>query len=1089
MTTDNDLTRWNRSGLSRFRYVDGNAPAFLESLRSGLARRFGGNDGELWQILHMVPETEELRERLRRVESQYGAERRDMGWEILRLFARSCHILAGHLDAYANEGFLGTATQWDNVRRLVEMLDYHPAPPASAFTSLALVAKPGAKGVVAKGLQMKYSPASGPAATFETLEDVVVDDALNELRPAGYGRNPSPLTGAILTFEGAIKHLKTGEPVVVEDEHTGTLRGYVVQGVLERANRTELTVRPPLWRGFLAGHTIVHAQPVDRLDPRGPAAAQRSLGGVLYLVDPPEDLHPGEIVCIRDVTQEHYRRVVAVRGRMLVFDPELPSLDSLDLAHATVARAQLVSVNRLPGRTLKNGVEIRIIRLAGDYSRLAGRTIADLCIAQERRTTLAEYVVSRARFIPGEQKDENAGYTLLEVSVTDQACKLGNPQSIWVPPVGGGWAVDRVLERPGGRLRVTVRTSKPKKAAGGDLAAIVRGNQIAWARLNSVAIDAPANEATLTSETGWNDRGGADFYLADTWVYAHFKQQLRVRDWQVNDTLVSHPMPLDAIPDVLRKGTKVLLESAGSEPVLATVLLAEDGFVTFSRALPEDCTVDSLILRGNIVSAGHGESKSERVLGSGSASQSNQVFLLQVNDVSFIADSTQATGVRADIAVRVGGAEWKQVSTLNDSGPADPHYVVRMTEDGFILIGFGDGTNGRRLPTGANNVRIAFREGNGPAGNIPAGGLTKPAKPHALVAAVRQLTPAIGGNAMESTASLRENAPASLLTLERAVSLSDFGYLAGSHSSVWQARAFARPNGFGQREKIEVVVVPANGTPLGELASTLREFLLQHGVPGVAIEVREYDKASFNVDVELTVDQEMFVADEVREAVKEALRHAFALAQRRLGQDVFLSEVYKVVENVTGVAHSTVTVNEDRNLRRLMTPDDTVQVLHTCTVRVLELAPTVPPAGAESPPPPGPLPGPARPIGARGSVVIDGIGTVYAQRLAAAGVRTVRALAAVDPDTLTLDMPRPKLWEAVVKAQLLLESRVDVVVADAVLDRSLAAVAEMTNTALATITRASAERVAELLAMVRRLQVALDETAFTKLTLREFIAR
>src|SRR5439155_711940 len=137
------------------------------------------------------------------------------------------------------------------------------------------------------------------------------------------------------------------------------------------------------------------------------------------------------------------------------------------------------------------------------------------------------------------------------------------------------------------------------------------------------------------------------------------------------------------------------------------------------------------------------------------------------------------------------------------------------------------------------------------------------------------------------------------------------------------------------------------------------------------------------VDVELTVDQEMFVADEVREAVKEALRHAFALAQRRLGQDVFLSEVYKVVENVTGVAHSTVTVNEDRNLRRLMTPDDTVQVLHTCTVRVLELAPTVPPAGAESPPPPGPLPGPARPIGARGSVVIDGIGTVYAQLLAA----------------------------------------------------------------------------------------------------------
>src|SRR2546422_859248 len=174
MTAHTDLTRWNRAGLSRFRYVDGNAPAFLEMLRDALARRFGGNADAVWQILHAVPETEDLRQRLRRVEGQYGAERRDMGWEIARLFARACHILTGHLDAYANEGFLGTATQWDHVRRLVEMLDYHPAAPASAFTSLALVAKPRTRELVAKGLQMKHSPASGPAVTFETLEDVTV---------------------------------------------------------------------------------------------------------------------------------------------------------------------------------------------------------------------------------------------------------------------------------------------------------------------------------------------------------------------------------------------------------------------------------------------------------------------------------------------------------------------------------------------------------------------------------------------------------------------------------------------------------------------------------------------------------------------------------------------------------------------------------------------------------------------------------------------------------------------------------------------------------------------------------------------------
>lgn len=1091
MTGQTDLTRWNRAGLSRFQYVDGNAPAFLESLRYALSQQFGENGRELWKILHAAPQTEDLRQRLRRIESQYATERRDMGWEILRLFARACHILAGHIDAYANEGFLGTATQWEHVRRLVEMLDYHPAPPASAFTSVALVAKPGTSGLVAKGLQMKYAPANAPAATFETLDDVVVDAALNELRPAGFGHSPEPLSGSVLTFDGAVKHLKSGEPVVLEDERTGELRGYVVQGVRESEDRTEVSVRPPLWHGFLAGHTVVHAQPLDRLTPKGPDVAQTATAGVLHLVEPPGDLQPGEIVCIRDPQHQYFRRVVAVRGRILVFDPQ-PDLGPINLGYATVARAELVSVNRLPGRTIRNGKEIRIIRVTGDYSRLAAATIADLCVVRGKTTSIEEYMVDRASFVPGEQKDPNAGCTLLDVVVTDKTCTLANPQSLWVPPVGRGWAVDRVLEKRSGQLRPAIVTSKPKKAAAGDVAAVVRGNQVAWAQLSAVAVDAAANEATLTTRRGWRDRGGADFYLADTWVYAHFKQRLQVSGWSTNRTpLPGASVPLDAVPAPLRIGTPLLIESAGSEPIPATVLdLPEQGGALLSRPLPAGATVNSVVLRGNIVRAGHGEAKSERVLGSGSASQSNQVFVLRVNDVSFVPDSTGATGVRADIAVRVDGAEWKQVSTLNDSGPADSHYVVRMTEDGYIRIGFGDGTNGRRLPTGTNNVRIGFREGNGLAGNVPAGSLKAPAKPHALVAAVRQLTPAIGGNDMENVASLRENAPASLLALERAVSLSDFGFLAGTHSSVWQARAFAQPTHFEQREQIEVVVVPANGGPLGELGATLREFLLRHAVPGIAIVVTKYDDAPFSVRVELTVDEAAYVADDVKTAVEGALIETFSLARRRLGQDLFLSEIYKVVENVTGVMHSTIVINGDEDLRRVRTPERAVSILADYTVTVLRDTGASPGAGGGAIPPEPPTPpGPVLPIGRQSSIVIDGIGTIYAQRLSAAGRGTVQAVAAMDPERIALDMPRPKIWEAIAKAQLLLEVDLDVAMADAVLDRPLAEIAEMSTAELGALTRARAERVTQLRAVVRRLQVALDATAFTRLTLREFAPR
>ena len=46
MSKRGDLTRWNRAGLSRFRYVDGNAAEYLEILRQQLAKRFVEPDAQ-----------------------------------------------------------------------------------------------------------------------------------------------------------------------------------------------------------------------------------------------------------------------------------------------------------------------------------------------------------------------------------------------------------------------------------------------------------------------------------------------------------------------------------------------------------------------------------------------------------------------------------------------------------------------------------------------------------------------------------------------------------------------------------------------------------------------------------------------------------------------------------------------------------------------------------------------------------------------------------------------------------------------------------------------------------------------------------
>ena len=192
MSSRSDLSRWNRAGLRRFTYVDGNAPLYLEQLREEFVRHFPGRWLELPPSPDADQEQDLLPERLqfernRKFVAQYQGVRRDIAWELSRVFARACHVLTGHVDAHANEAFLRTATQWEHVRRLVATIDYQPAPAASAVAAIVITAKAGKSGTLPQGFQIKHTPPDGgPQVIFETFEDIEVDHELNELRHAGW---------------------------------------------------------------------------------------------------------------------------------------------------------------------------------------------------------------------------------------------------------------------------------------------------------------------------------------------------------------------------------------------------------------------------------------------------------------------------------------------------------------------------------------------------------------------------------------------------------------------------------------------------------------------------------------------------------------------------------------------------------------------------------------------------------------------------------------------------------------------------------------------------------------------------------------
>ena len=386
-------------------------------------------------------------------------------------------------------------------------------------------------------------------------------------------------------------------------------------------------------------------------------------------------------------------------------------------------------------------------------------------------------------------------------------------------------------------------------------------------------------------------------------VYADFRNELMPVDAEINTTELLEEIALEDVPDSLKVGDDILLIAEDKVSVPANIKTIEGNIITTDPSAV-GFSKGGLIINGNVVLAGHGETKPEKIIGSGNAAISNQTFILEVVGVSFTHDATKSSGVAAAIEVKVAGRVWEQVSTLKDSAPDDFHYAIRMTEETYVKIIFGDGEHGRRLPSGTNNIRVRYRVGSGLAGIVPAHGLEKPVNPHPLVDVVRQPIKAAGGGDMEDVTSLRENAPPTLLALERAVSLSDFSHLAASQSSIWQAKAFSQILHGGRTESVRVVVVPAGGDSSTDVNEKVLTFLQDHALPGVQVTIADAVKKRFSLLITVRVKSDEFIAEQVVESVEVALLNHFSLQHRKLGQNLYLSEVYKVVEAVLGVENS-----------------------------------------------------------------------------------------------------------------------------------------------------------------------------------------
>lgn len=333
--------------------------------------------------------------------------------------------------------------------------------------------------------------------------------------------------------------------------------------------------------------------------------------------------------------------------------------------------------------------------------------------------------------------------------------------------------------------------------------------------------------------------------------------------------------------------------------VEATPVGTSRTLLTLEQALVAFYDRSTVTIAANVAGSTHGEAKAE-VLGSGDAAVPFQRFGLKDAPLTYVPAET-ASGGASTLEVRVDDLRWEEVPSLYGHGPRERVYVTRIDDGGRATVEFGDGASGARPPSGSENVRAAYRKGTGRDGNLDAAQLSLLLTRPLGVKAVTNPIPATGGEDPEALADARANAPLTVLTLERIVSLRDYEDFARTFGGISKASATWTWN--VDRRGVLLTVAGIDGAPVSP-DDPLRERLLaamtRAGDPHVPVEVRSYRPVAFRLATTVERD-EAYESDRVRAAVEEALVTAFSFAARAFGQPVTLSEVVAVVQAVPGV--------------------------------------------------------------------------------------------------------------------------------------------------------------------------------------------
>ncbi|GAX45670.1 hypothetical protein NIES4075_66910 [Tolypothrix sp. NIES-4075] len=414
----------------------------------------------------------------------------------------------------------------------------------------------------------------------------------------------------------------------------------------------------------------------------------------------------------------------------------------------------------------------------------------------------------------------------------------------------------------------------------------------------------------LIIDKDWWNAGTNDFNtIRKTIVYTQ-SEPLILTEIPIPDEIKDNQITLDRLYEGLKPGHHLILTGEVMNPqgvtrsevitVKQVNTVSGNTEITLVQSLKNIYIRSTVILNGNAILATHGETVQE-VLGSGNASQAYQTFTLRQPPLTYISSDSAPGGAASTLQIRVNELLWHEAPMLYGQHRSDRIYISRLEDNGKTLVEFGDGKTGARLPTGQENIKAIYRKGIGSVGNVKAGQLTTLLSRPLGVKGVTNPGDATGGDRPETRDRARRNAPLTVLTLGRIVSLQDYEDFASAFMGIGKALATWTWN--GQCRGVFVTVAGAGGAAIAPDSQTYQNLVSQmkkFSDPYIPLQVQSYRKALFHLKASLKIDPD-FIPETVLAEAQVQIKSAFSFEMRAFGQGVALSQVVAVLQSVPGV--------------------------------------------------------------------------------------------------------------------------------------------------------------------------------------------